>query len=336
MMKVLVILWGPFGHRADELADAVEGERRSLALLYGPRYFAPLRYVALFVKTTLLLFTSKPDVVIAQNPPVFCPLTCLLYARLKKKRLIVDHHSIWRIKTVGGPVGRVIGLLEGVVARASYANTAPHSVWGDELARMGARRVLVVHDLVEKNPFVRDEGVRSRYGGGGTLAIASHGGHPLERLESEAAAASKVEGLTLVVTGPESKLRKRFAGMRVSGNVKYLGLLPMEDYLRLKASCDFALNITDEPFTLSHVIFEYIASGLPVVSSRQKVVEDVFGESLFYTEGTGSGEVETGVRELMETEGAVGEFRRRAEEKYLQLRSEHEKEVVRLRELVSL
>ncbi|TLX93750.1 MAG: glycosyltransferase family 4 protein, partial [Thaumarchaeota archaeon] len=96
----------------DELAEVVGGKRVSMTILYGPRYFAPLRYVTLFLKTLLLLLSERPGVVYAQNPPVFCPLTCLIYSRLAGKRLLVDHHSVWQLKTVGGLVGRVIGFLE--------------------------------------------------------------------------------------------------------------------------------------------------------------------------------------------------------------------------------
>jgi len=333
-MRTLVILWGPFGHRADELAEAVGGTRRSITLFYGPRYLAPIRYFALFLRTLVLLHSENPDVVYAQNPPVFCPLTCMLFCWLKGKRLVVDHHSVWRVKTLGGTVGALIGRIEGVVSRKAYANTAPHDIWAKELKRMGARNVLVVHDHVEKNPYARDSAVRGRYGADGFLAIASHGGHLLERIESEVGAAAAIPGLTLVLTGPEEKLKARFASLKLPGNVHYLGLLPMRDYLALKASCDFAINITDEPYTLSHVIFEYLASGLPVVSSRQEVVEGVFGDALLYVDKSGPGEVAAKVQELITSKELLGQYRLRVTSKYLQLESTRSEEVSRLRSIL--
>ena len=334
-MRILVILWGPFGHRADELAKAVGGKRQSITLFYGPRYLAPIRYVALFLRTLVLLHMEDPDVVYAQNPPVFCPLTCMLFCWLRGRRLVVDHHSVWRIKTLGGVMGALIGFIEGVVSREAYVNTAPHDVWAKELKGMGARNVLVVHDHVERNPYARDNAVRNRYGANGFLAIASHGGHRLERIESEVGAAAATSGLTLVFTGPEEKLKARFASLRLPANVRYLGLLPMRDYLALKASCDFALNITDEPYTLSHVIFEYLASGIPVVSSRQKVVEDVFGDALLYVDDSGAGKVAAKVQELLASKELMEQYRQRMASKYLQLESARREEVSRLRSILS-
>ena len=328
-MQVLSLSWAPFGHRMDELSRTVGGKRVSITLLYGPRYFAPLRYLALFLRTLILLAVEKPDFVYAQNPPVFCPLASLLCCKMAGKRLIVDHHSVWRVKTVGGLVGRGIGFIESFVSSAAYLNTAPHGVWAEELRRMGASRVLVVHDFVERNPFDRDQKLRGKYAETPTIAIASHGGHPLERLEAEVGAASSLNGFSLLVTGPPSKLAGRVKYL--PPNVKFLGMLPMSDYLGLKASVDLALNITDEPHTLSHVLFEYAASSLPVVSSSQRVVRDLFGDSILYVENSDREEVAKKVRELSGDRSLLAEYRSRASEMYARLERLHAAEVDELR-----
>ncbi|MDV3277290.1 MAG: glycosyltransferase [Nitrososphaerales archaeon] len=332
-MKTIALLWGPFGHRLDELSAAVGGKRISITLLYGPRYFAPIRYLALFIMTLILLLAESPDVVYAQNPPVFCPLTSLLYCRVAGKRLVVDHHSVWRVKTIGGPVGRAIGYLESVVARSADANTAPHGVWARELSAMGARSVLVVHDHVERNPYGRDERLRRGYAQTPLIAVASHGGHPLERMEAEISAASRFETLTLLVTGPANKLAGRLE--KLPPNIRYLGMLPMDDYLRLKASCDFALNITDEPFTLSHVLFEYAASALPVVSNRQAVVEEVFGDSLAYVNSSDVTSVSAGIRLLAGDPAKLVTYRSGMARMFDKLAATRSREVAALKDLIS-
>lgn len=283
---MLCLAWAPFGHRMDELAEIVGGVRVSLTVLYGPRYLAPIRYLALTFWTLLVLFVRAPDVVYAQNPPVFCPLASLLYCRMANARLVIDHHSIWSVKTFGNSLlSRAIGMLERFVARAAHANTVPHAVWGRMLEEMNARNVGVIHDFVRKNRHARDDSIRKRYSLGRIMAIASHGGHPLERIEEEAAAVALNGSVTLLVTGPPEKLRHRI-GERLPANVRYLGLLEREEYEKLKASADFAVNVTDEPYTLSHVLFEYAASSIPVISTRQTVVEQVFGDSLLYVDSS--------------------------------------------------
>lgn len=337
MPKTLILLWAPFGFRADELADVVGAERASITLLYGPRYFAPVRYLALFFRTLFLLAQKRPDVVYAQNPPVFCPLTCLLYCRVAGARLVIDHHSIWSVKTLGGrsPLSRAIGFLERAVSRAAEANTAPHSMWARMLEKMGARDVLVYHDYVPKNTRRRDEALRRRMGDGETLAISSHGGHPLERLEVEAAAVGRDrdEGVSLVTSGPREKLERRFAAMSLPPNVRYAGFLEREVYESLKASADFAINITDEPHTLSHVLFEFAASSLPVISSKEPVVEELFGDSILYADSTVD-DVAEKVRTLC-SGPTRAEWAARVARKQEELTAMHEEEVASLRRLVS-
>jgi glycosyltransferase involved in cell wall biosynthesis len=334
-MTTLCLVWGPFGFRADELAQAVGAERVSITFLYGPRYFAPVRYLALFFKTLVILFRKRPDVVYAQNPPIFCPMTCLLYCRIAGKRLVVDHHSIWRIKTLGrGPISRAIGLLETAVSRSASGNTAPHRFWGEKLVAMGARRVLVVHDFVERNPNPRDDSLRSRLTDRPILAVSSHGGHPLERIEAEASAVGRVGSVALVITGPKEKLEGRLPQAALPANVRYLGFLPRETYESLKASADLALNVTDEPFTLSHVLLEYAASSLPTVSSRQDVLEDFFGDALLYTDSSGPEDVAAKVRSMLDPR-VRDEYRARIASWYGRLSESHEEELVSLRSLLS-
>lgn len=280
---------------------------------------------------------KRPDVVYAQNPPVFCPLTCLLYCRIAGARLVVDHHSIWSVKTLGGrsPLSKGIAFLERVVSRAADGNTAPHSLWARMLAKMGSRRVLVYHDYVPDNRRARNEDLRNELAGGRFLAIASHGGHPLERLEVEAAAVGRDAdaGVSLVISGPTEKLQGRVAKLALPANVRYAGFLKREVYESLKASADFALNITDEPFTLSHVLFEFAASSLPVVSSRQEVVEDLFGDSLVYADSTVE-DVAAKVRELCSGHSR-DEWAAKIARKQDELTEMHSQEVASLRGLVS-
>ncbi len=263
-------------------------------------------------------------------------MTCLLYARLAGVKLVIDHHSIWSVKTLGGrsPLSRAIGFVERVVSRAADANTAPHSLWGRMLTKMGARNVLVYHDFVPKNPRPRDEALRREMAGGNLLAIASHGGHPLERLEVEASAAGmeRDEGISLVVSGPKEKLERRFAALNLPPNVRYAGFLKREVYESLKASADFAVNITDEPYTLSHVLFEFAASSLPVVSSKEEAVQDLFGDSLLYADSTPE-DVAEKVKVLTSAE-ARAEWASKVRRKQEELTEMHEREVSALMALL--
>jgi glycosyltransferase involved in cell wall biosynthesis len=334
-MKVVCLLWGPFGFRMDELAEVLGGKRISITLLYGPRYLAPLRYAALALRSLILLLREHPDVIYSQNPPIFCPLTCLLYCRAAGRRLIVDHHSVWSVKTVGtGPLGKIIHFIERFVSTADDGNTVPHSQWATEFRRMGASSVLIVHDFVPKNRFRKDNRLLQMYAESGMLAIAAHGGHPLEKLETEVQAAAGIKSLTLVISGPEEKISTRLRTLRLPQNVKYVGFLPRDDYERLKVSCDFAVNITDEPYTLSHVLLEFAASSLAIISSRQIAVVDLFGDSILYVDSSSVEEVRSKMTEFVENPKMVELYRSKISQKYDEIQTQRGHEAQGLRNLV--
>jgi glycosyltransferase involved in cell wall biosynthesis len=170
---------------------------------------------------------------------------------------------------------------------------------------------------------------------GPILAISSHGGHPLERLEVEAAAVGldRDTGVSLVISGPREKLERRFAALSLPPNVRYAGFLEREVYESLKASADFAINITDEPYTLSHVLFEFAASSLPMISSKEPVVEELFGDSLLYADSTAE-DVAEKVKQLC-SGPTRAEWAARVGRKQGELAAMHEEEVSALRQLLS-
>jgi glycosyltransferase involved in cell wall biosynthesis len=259
----------------------------------------------------------------------------MFYCSLTGTRLVVDHHSIWRIKTLGsGPVSKAIGFLEGVVARAAAGNTAPHRFWGEKLSAMGATNVLVVHDFVGRNPNPRDEPLRRSFTSRATIVICSHGGHPLERIEAEASGVGQVATVELLITGPKEKLERRLSERELPENVRYLGFLPRQTYESLKASADMAVNVTDEPYTLSHVLLEYAASSLPTISSRQEVLEDFFGDALLYTDSSDPEEIAKKVR-LMQEAAVRDEYRVRITRWYEGLSASRQGEIQALKSLLN-
>ncbi|HXW37867.1 MAG TPA: glycosyltransferase [Nitrososphaerales archaeon] len=336
-MKIACLVWASFSDRMDELANAVSGERKNINFGYLPKYLAPLKYLAFFAATQAYLFSTRPDVVYAQNPPVFCPYACLPYCKLSGKKLMIDHHNVWSVKSFGQSViSQPLALLEKVAGMLAYANTVPHSVWKAALERFSAKRVLVVKDFVAANPFPRDEAVRRSISTSGLIGIASgHQGLPEERVEVEAMAAEAASGATLAITGPPERLASRINSLGPLSHVKYMGYLPKSEYDALKASCDFGLNISDEPYTVNHVLFEYAASSLPTISTRREVIESVFGDSLVYVEDSDAREVTERIKSFLVNPSLLSEYRNRMSRKFHELERSRAEELEALQLLIT-
>lgn len=331
-MKIVCLVWATFSDRMDELASAVGGKRKNIHLGYLPRYLAPLKYVLFFALTEAYLFRERPKVVYAQNPPVFCPMACVPYCRITRSKLVVDHHNIWSIKVFGhSRLSSPFRLLERILGVFADVNTVPHTVWKAGLERLSYRSVMTVHDFVEANRFGRNEELRKRISPSGLIGIASgHQGYPLERVEAEALAAEAVEGITLAITGPPQRLAPRIEALGQLHNVKYLGYLPKAEYEETKASCDFALNVTDEPYTLNHVLFEYAAASLPTISTRRDVIEAVFGDALLYIDRSDAASVSERIRELCRDQATLMKYRARMGKKFSELIDLRKSEILSL------
>jgi glycosyltransferase involved in cell wall biosynthesis len=95
--------------------------------------------------------------------------------------------------------------------------------------------------------------------------------------------ASPRSKLLLIGMGEQdTELRKLVKDLSLEGRVLFAGFVPYQELPRYLSSCDIAVN-TLEPTLVSHAAFpnkvlQYLASGLPVVSTRLEGLEGVFGD----------------------------------------------------------
>jgi glycosyltransferase involved in cell wall biosynthesis len=320
----------------DELGAELGGTKVFLTFLYGRTYLAPLRYTVLFLRTIIILGRERPDVVYAQNPSVFCPLSCLLFCRLWRKKLIIDHHAVWSIKTFSrGILSALLRKMEKFAVARAYANTVPHSLWARELKKMGAKNILIVYDYVAKSETYRSEELRKKYSNGrNIIALAPHGGHPLERIENEAQAAAEfVNSLELLFSGPPAKIEARIQKILDSRNVNYIGFVPKKEFEGVKASVDLGLCITDEPYTLSHSLLEFAACSVPTISSAQEAVRELFGESLLYTKSSSPEDIGAAIDSFLASPEIRQDYTQRIARKEDELFLRRRREIDELRNL---
>jgi hypothetical protein len=337
--KIACVVWAPSSSRMDALSSELNGERLYLSFRYGPSYLAPLRYVVLFFWTLILLAARNPDVVLSQNPPTICPLICLFYGKVFRKKVVIDHHAVWSVKTFGNsPLRKPIRLLELVTCRSAFANTTPHPIWSQQFQEMGGRRVLTIFDYVPtENPSV-DASKRERFLDQNSkyLLLAPHGGHELERMENEITAVQNLPSVVLLVTGPPSKLSKRLNKIKLPSNVRYLGFLPVSEYFEILDSTDIGLSISDEPFTISNCLLQFASRSIPAISSRQEAVVALFGDSLFYAVSSSSKDVEIAIKEMISEPSRMDEFRKTIALKQREFTAKHESAMKSLKELIGI
>jgi len=282
--RLLLVAWAPFSPTLVEVGSLVGGRVIFLSIFFGKKLAAPLRYVLLALRTLSLLGKEKPNVVVAQNPPIFLPLLLVLVRRLYGFRLIVDHHAVWSMKTLRQPfLSQGIATIERYVVKRADSNMSPNNSWTRELRARDATDAFTYHDFIPKQPLETRKDMEwapyplptHRF-----LVIAAHGGHPRELLEEEVAAIGGLESYLLVITGKREKLGRRIAKLNPPANVVYPGYLEDAHYEVLKRSADIALSLSTELNTVPHAIHEYLAHGIPTIVLKDSLLHSLFDSAI--------------------------------------------------------
>ncbi|MCD2195814.1 glycosyltransferase [Actinomycetospora endophytica] len=195
-----------------------------------------------------------------------------------------------------GPTHPVVRLLEVLEQRAIAV--ADHAITPTEQMRetfvgRGAdpARVTTVMDGADPGVFVPP--AERETAGTGTFTLISHGTveehYGLDTvLRSVARLRGRIPGLRLEVYGDGSdlpRLRHLAENLDIVGLVAFSGrFVPMPDLVAALGRADIGvLAVRPDPFrdvALPGKVFDFVAMGLPVVSSRTRSMQETFGDSV--------------------------------------------------------
>lgn len=335
-MKILCIAWAKGSRRMEEIASFLNGKIWSFAILPRVKILAPIRYLLQSLLTIIKLIKERPKVLIVQNPPIFAPLTCLIYAKLANKIIVTDHHCIWSEKTIRYPLIRgFIKFLEKFVIKNSDINLSPNDFWTDMLIQFNAKQALTLYDFVDKKWFENAElSIRMNFPRECEILVAPCGGHPLERPDVLIEAIKDMDNVILVITGKKNYLQKyiNLASKLNLEKVYFTDFLPEEKYKGLLLTCSFVANISDELYTIPHFISEALAAGKPIISTNNPAITNVFKKGVITVNVNNPGEVREKLKLMMERKE---EYNKEAYLEYGELKEKSEKQKVELLNLIN-
>jgi hypothetical protein len=263
MPKVVGIAWATHSNRLDEIVAGLDGESEKISFLSGRKFLAPIRYLYLGIRTIQILRREGAEVVIAQNPPIFCPYFSHLYTRLYGGKLVVDSHSLAMDRAEESSLWRMISRIERNVLRKSFLNTVINEAYGSVLKEKGIGS-LVLYDAPPTMPKAEKELKRDPL-----RIICPLGGHPDEDTDSLLRLADTASGIELLVTG-------RWDGAKHHPKINYRGFLPRDEYLRAIATSDIGLCLLKgNEMTLPYVLFEFASAELPFIVTRTRATAEL-------------------------------------------------------------
>ena len=270
--RVVGIAWAEHSNRLDAISQSLEGRAEKISWLSGRKYLAPMRYFVLGIRTVWRLGRLSPDVVIAQNPPIFCPLFAYFYTRVHGKKLVMDSHSLARDNLSRGFVWRALAGIEAFLMRRTLSNTVIHEAYSSALAGLGISSMVLYDSPPELDVSGRKKAEALR-------VICPLGGHPDEDIQGMLRVAGAVEGMEVVVTG-------KWKAPVEHPRVRYAGFLPREEYLKeLLGSRAGLCLLQGNQMTLPYVLFEFASAGVPFVVSETTATR-VVGDSFLAKDAT--------------------------------------------------
>jgi glycosyltransferase involved in cell wall biosynthesis len=246
---------------------------------------APVRYLVQAWQTWRVLRWERPDVVLVQNPPIFCALVAFLYARRYSAQYIIDSHTgaflsrKWRWS---------LGL-HRMLSRGALV-TIVHNTHQEEIVRRWGCPYCVLAfvpgDYPAGEPFPLN--------GPFNVAVISSflSDEPVDVILE---AASRLPEARFYLTGDSKRIAPRLLAEKPD-NCCLTGYLPDEQYVGLLRSVDAVMTLTTSDHTLLMAAFEAVSLGKPLITSDWSILQNYFYQGTVHVSNTVEGVCE-GVRQ---------------------------------------
>lgn len=286
-MKVTFIVWARYHRRSELLAQHLGANIFYIAYgQKGRKLHTLVKYPVQAFKTWPILRRERPDIILVQNPPIFCALLAFFYARLYSAQYVIDSHTGafispgWR---------RFLGLHRWLSRRALA--TIVHNADQEKIVKSWGCRYCVIGftpgDYSNEEPFPLD--------GKFNIAVICDFGSddPLAEIFDAAAFLPEVK---FFVTGDSKRIPKPLL-MRKPENCRLTGYISYGQYIGLLRGVDAVMDLVNRDHTLLMGGFEAVSLGKPLITTDWPVLREYFSTGTVHIRNTVEG-VCDGVRRM--------------------------------------
>jgi len=272
--RISFIVWAPHSARASSLSERLNARLHLLHQKFRKKSYALFKYRTLSEQTKTILFEEKPEIVIAQIPPIFCASSALDYCKATNSRLVVDVHtgafdkiwSIFRSKTLH-------------VLRQSTLALVTNNSLAEMLDSMQVRS-LVLEDPISR---ITTKSKTQLEDGTNVAVISSFS--PDEPLSEILKTADKVSNVNFYITGDLKFAKKEYIKTKRE-NVVYTDFMDYDSYISLLNSVDAIVVLTKREDTLLSGGYEALALGKPLITSNTSVLVNYFSKGAIHVNNT--------------------------------------------------
>jgi glycosyltransferase involved in cell wall biosynthesis len=295
--------WSPLivaGNREHSSQKVYRSDDRRFKLAWVPTYtgagLARMAGWAVYAAqaTVIGLTRRHVDTVYASTPQMLVPVAGAIVATLRRTPLIVEVRDLWPESIIdagalrrGSPTHRLLVRLERWVYRRADQIVVVTPGWEEHFAGLGVDldKVHVVSNGTEVSDFTVDDdrdALRREFGLTGFTAIYAGAHGPANALDLLLDAAKALPAINVLLIGAGARKASLQERAQVEGltNVEFRDPMTRIALARLLNGCDVGIHSIQPLPILAHgmspnKLFDYMASGLPVVSNAAVALREI-------------------------------------------------------------
>lgn len=280
--KAVFLVWAPSSPRAEGLAKLLNARLYQLTYKFKRKIYAPIKYPLLFSQSLRILKRERPDLVVCQDPPVFCALAVLIYRYFSEMQtmLVVDAHT-----AAFGRPWSYIRWLHRLVMRKAVAVLVTNAELRDYVLHNYEITPVVLEDKVPdiKPADISQTQSQDTLGTNFKVAVISSFA-PDEPIAEIMQAAEMLPDVKFYITGDSTKSEIDLSIK--PENVTLTGFLDKESYLALLGRADALMVLTKRDMTMLAGAYEALALGKPLITSDWLPLKRYFSKGAVYTDNS--------------------------------------------------
>jgi glycosyltransferase involved in cell wall biosynthesis len=298
-MKIVFIVWAPYSPRSENLSELLNASLFLISHKFKRKMYTPIKYPLLFIRTFYILKKEKPDIVFLQTPPIFCPLSAIIYYQYLKRgkrkynATIIDAHA----KSFDKPWSYFRTLNKLIMKRASFVIVNNAELQTEVFQNYGVRPILLTDRIpsFEKYKSSSTKEIK-QHEHEKTYNDSSNNNKPLriaviasfasdEPLGQVLKAASTLPWVEFYITGDKSLADRKLFKIKPQ-NVIFTGFMDYNNYLCLLEDVDSIMVLTNRSRTMLSGAYEALALEKPLIASNWDALKQYFNRGTIHIDNS--------------------------------------------------
>ena len=282
--RIVFISWTPFGRHTELLGKALDAEIFFIDKFIKGKLWKlifPIDYLLKSLKTFIILWKTKPDIVFVQNPPSIAAIVIVLLSKTFKFKSVIDSHNGAFEKPWLSVPFHIWALKNADIV------TIHNKVLFDHLSgvkKFTGINFKILNSRLSAFPLQLKDPSTEKY----FLIISSYSDdEPMEVLLDGIARFSEKEiDIKFKVTGKYERKIELYNKYCQINNLEFLGFVDNKtyDHLLVNAYGIIALSTRDD--VQQFALMEAIGAQVPFISNNNKTNIDLFDEKMILIENS--------------------------------------------------